>query len=117
MRGRVLYNRDGTTKACFVDGKEVSREEFDRIFAPKEGYLDEPPAGPSPSGWPMLSDALAVHPKQIQEVMDRNARHGLHVEYNTEDGRALLADRGQRRDLMRLEGFHDNEGGYGDDHP
>ena len=64
----------------------------------------------------MKSDALAVHPDQIPEVMARNKKHGVHVEYDPKDGRAILKDRGQRRDLMRIEGFHDNNGGYGDDH-
>ena len=65
----------------------------------------------------MSSDAMAVHPSQIEAIMARNKKHGVQgVSYDPADGRAILADRGARRDLMRLEGVHDNEGGYGDDH-
>lgn len=68
----------------------------------------------TPSAWPVLSDALAVHPKQLEQVRERNKRHGLgHIEY-LPDGRPVLKDRGMRRDLMRLEKVHDKHGGYGD---
>lgn len=73
-------------------------------------------AGNQPACWPMTSDALAVHPEQIPAVRARNRRHGVRgVEYNAK-GQAILADRAARRDLMALEGYHDNQGGYGDDH-
>lgn len=79
-----------------------------------------PPGSAAPSTWgtaaPIHSLALAVHPSQIPEVMERNKKHGLgHIKYDAE-GQPILTDRGMRRDLMRLEGVHDNEGGYGDDH-
>jgi hypothetical protein len=111
MRGRIIYHRSGEP-SYFVDGKAVTQEEFDLAFPPKE--IGEPLPSQHPGCWPMQSDALAVHPNQIQEVMERNKRHGVHVEYNPQDGRAILADRGQRRDLKRVEGCHDNNGGYGD---
>ena len=81
--------------------------------------LQSPPglAGNHPAGWPLYSDALACHPSQIPAIMERNKQHGVKgVSYDPQDGRAILADRGARRDLMRLEGVHDHEGGYGDDH-
>ncbi len=95
---------------------QVQAEEFKALFP------DRPVADSNGSTFggtwrrPIQSDALAVHPRQIPEVMERNRRHGLHIEYNPEDGRPILADRGQRRDLMRIEGCHDNDGCYGDDH-
>jgi hypothetical protein len=59
---------------------------------------------------------MAVHPEQINEVMERNKRHGIAGVSYAPDGTAILADRGARRDLMALEGYHDRNGGYGDDH-
>lgn len=59
------------------------------------------------------SDALAVHPDQIAEVVERNRKHGLHIHY-LPDGRPVLEDRAQRRRLMKVEGVHDRRGGYGD---
>jgi hypothetical protein len=108
MKGKIV----GWPQRYYLDGVQVSKEEFEQAFPPQPQGA---PGGHGSACWPMLSDALAVHPGQIQEAMERNKRHGLHVEY-TEDGRPKLMDRGQRRDLMRAEGFHDNNGGYGDDH-
>ena len=48
------------------------------------------------------SESLAVHPDQIPEVLERNRRHGLHIEYDRH-GRPKIADSGQRRDLVRIE--------------
>jgi hypothetical protein len=74
-------------------------------------------AGNTSSAWPQKSDAMACHPSQIPAMLERNKRHGVTgVGYDPEDGRAILSDRAARRDLMALEGYHDNNGGFGDDH-
>jgi hypothetical protein len=112
LTGKIIYGSYRTPDRYFVDGKEVTREQFDAAFPPKD--LSEPPAGPHPGCWPLYSDALAVHPKQIREAMKRDRAHGIASEYNPSDGRMILKDRGQRRDVMRSLGIHDNEGGYGD---
>jgi hypothetical protein len=116
MRGVIRGFGPNTTywidEGGIVGLVQVSREVFDAAFPSRP--LDEPPGGHSPGAWPMLSDALAVHPSQIAEVMERNHRHGLYIEYNAEDGRPILMDRGQRRDLLKVEHLKDNEGGYGD---
>lgn len=80
--------------------------------------LQAPPGmgGNTPSCWPQYSDALAVHPEQIPLAMERNKLHGVRgVSYDPLTGQAILADRRARRDLMKVEGCHDNHGGYGDD--
>lgn len=70
-------------------------------------------AGHQPGCWPQLSMAMAVHPKQVQEANERNKRHGVNVTYRR-DGMAVIPDRKERKKLARLEGFRDNNGGYGD---
>ncbi len=52
-------------------------------------------------------------PMTILELRERNAKHGLDVEYRP-DGKPVLRDRAQRRKLLRIEGKHDNQGGYSD---
>jgi len=115
MRAKIVYGSRGR-ETYFIENKEVSKEEFDSVITRKP--LDRPPMqGNTPSCWPMKSDALAVHPEQIPEAMERNKRMGVTgVTYDPEDGRAILADRGARRDLMRVSKVHDNSGSYGDDH-
>lgn len=63
--------------------------------------------------WPMTSLALSVHRKQVGEARARAKRHGINVEYN-ERGHCIIPDRQERSKLLRLEGLHDNLGGYGD---
>lgn len=73
------------------------------------------PGGHHTTTWPQnMGDSLGVHPDQIPEAMERNKRHGVTgVTYNA-DGEPLVADRGARKKLLRVEGVHDKQGGYGD---
>lgn len=118
MRSRVIYHGNGT-QTFEIEGKEVSEEEYRRktVSNLKSLWEGGPPLiGHTPSCWPMTSTALGVHPSQVKEAMERNKAHGITGVSYDEDGDAILSDRGARRDLMRLEGFHDRNGGYGDDH-
>lgn len=110
MRGKIIGH--GEKKRYLIDEKEVSKEEFDQVFPDKNEGGD----GSALVCWhrPIQSDALAVHPSQITEAVERNRRHGLHIDYNPVDGRPILKDRDQRRRLMKIERVHDNSGGYGD---
>ncbi len=110
MKGRVVYSN---TPRYFIGDREVTRAEFDATFRAKE---IGPTRGQVASCWPMKSDGMACHPEQIPEMMERNKRHGVAGVSYDRDGTAILADRGARRDLMALEGVHDKQGGYGDDH-
>ncbi len=62
------------------------------------------------------SEALACHPRQIAAIMARNKKHGIQgVSYDA-DGTCVCESRAAKRALMALEGVHNNQGGYGDDH-
>lgn len=118
MKFRQIYDSAGKVRYR-LDHTEVTKEEFDRVFAEGKAQLPQVPDDPEYQGnrpWAraIASDALAVHPEQIPEVMERNKKHGLEVEYESEFGRPLLQDRDQRRRLMRIENVHDKNGGYGD---
>jgi putative FmdB family regulatory protein len=67
----------------------------------------------TPGNWPLLSDAMAVHPDQIAEATSANRRNGTNVGY-TPDGRAIFESRAQRKAHCQAYGYHDNSGGYGD---
>jgi hypothetical protein len=110
MKGKVVYGSRGET--YFIDGIEVTKAEFDTTFPKKP--LGVPMQAQNPACWPMKSDALACHPEQIPEMMERDRKRGIASEYDPKDGRMILKDRGQRRDIMRSLGFHDNNGSYGD---
>ncbi len=96
-----------------IDGREVTKKEFDLLF-PDRPLSGGNFGGHLPGNWPMMSDGLAVHPDQVAEASERNKRNGINVTYDPRDGRAILPDRNERKKLLRLEGFRDNNGGYGD---
>lgn len=117
MRFRVTY---GKPTRYFVDDKEVSKAEYDA--ASPKGRLKALFAActtarsQTTTCWPMRSDALSCHPKQIAAVMERNKKHGITGVSYEADGTCVISDREARRQIMALEGMHDNHGGYGDDH-
>ncbi len=99
----------------FQNGKRSTKKKFKASCCAKVGGVPML-AGNTPVCWPMKSDALAVHPSQIPEVMERNRKHGLYIEYDPKDGRPILPDQGAKRELLKISKVHDNNGGYGTDH-
>src|SRR5438105_15534031 len=61
---------------------------------------------------PLRSDALACHTSQIPAIMARNAKHGLHVQYDRL-GRPAFTDAGQRKAWMMIEGVRQMKSYYG----
>lgn len=115
MRSRIVLRTDGTT-AYFLGDREVTEAEF-RAAHPMKLVLGggEPLLGQSPSGdcWPLTSEALAVHPKQVREANERNKKNGINVQYDPATGNAVIPDRAERRRLLKLEGLVDKHSFYG----
>lgn len=113
--GRVVYGR---VPHYFLDGKPVSKAEYDRAFPSKikevleSGQVAD---GHRPGCWPMVSDALAVHPTQIGEAHDRARRAGVPTEF-TGQGQPIFTSQVHRRDYARkVEGrVVDRNACYGD---
>jgi hypothetical protein len=111
-------DRPGFTRKAlhyFLGDRRVTKEEYDRRFPSKlaELFAGELLAAHGTTCWPMRSEALAVHPSQVQEANERAKRHGLGTRYEA-DGTAVIPSRDERKKLLRLEGFFDKAGGYGD---
>lgn len=68
---------------------------------------------PRAAGWPMKSDALGVHPSQVNEARKESVRLGVPTDF-TPDGRAILKDRKHRKKYAEAKGYYDRNGGYGD---
>lgn len=103
-----------TLEEVFPFGKEppktITRE--GRKF--KRDLAAEWRGQPSQAGeWPILSDAVGVHPSQVKEAEAHAAKHGIPTEF-TPDGRAVLRDKHHRKRYCELIGFFDRNGGYGD---
>lgn len=67
----------------------------------------------SRAAWPMYSDAMGVHPQQVDEFHKDSVRRGVPTEF-TRDGRAIFESASHRKRYCREYGFHDRNGGYGD---
>jgi hypothetical protein len=107
MKGVIRGHGDKRT--FFLDGKQVTREEFDSAF-PDTPIGD----GSGLIGWkPLISDALAVHPRQIKEAREDAIKKGVPVDF-TADGRPKFTSRQQRSAYLRAYGFFDKSAGYGD---
>lgn len=63
---------------------------------------------------PILSDALSCHPSQVAEFNQHAASAGIAGVHYRQDGTCEIHSRGARKQLMRLRGYHDRDGGYGD---
>src|SRR5438132_7662035 len=77
----------GENTRYFIDGHEVTKEAFDEALpdAPKGGGR----AGDSLTGWkPIVSDALAVHPRQVREAVEDAKAKGVPTEFQP-DGRPV----------------------------
>lgn len=55
--------------------------------------------------WPVVSKlGLACDPTQVDEMNQRNRKHGIQVSYRP-DGAAIIPDESNYKKLRRLEGF------------
>lgn len=113
MKSKIVYTSRG--EEYYVEGQRVSKKKFDSLVLTKPLGVAML-AGNTSECWPMKSDALAIHPSQIKAVMEHDRKHGIATEYDPKDGRCIIKDQGQYRDLLKLRKMHQNNGGYGTDH-
>ena len=108
MKSKIVYGR---VNRYFIDGKEVTKKEFDRHFPTKikdvlaSGILD----GHARTGWPVVSEAMAVPPAQVGKANEIAKRHGINVKYDPKTGNAVIPDQAARRRLMKHNGFFDKD--------
>jgi hypothetical protein len=109
MHARIVH-RDGAAESLYyLDGKEVSREEFFASFPAQEVESDTgKPGAPSSliSFKPLHSEALAVHPRQIKEATEDAVRKGVPTEFDPEGRPIFTSSRHFRRYAKRYGFFH-----------
>lgn len=98
----------------YLNGKEVSQKAYENVYPPpppaKQG---EAFMGTPLKGWPLTSNAMAVHPDSVDEARNLDKSLGVPTEYTTE-GQPIFENRAHRRRFLRAHQFHDKDGGYGD---
>lgn len=96
-----------------LDRAHAEQMEALRKLAEEPSVADGVPGGTPTKGWPIHSDALAVHPLDIAEAQADAKAKGVPTQF-TADGRVVLTDRAHRKRYLKAYGFRDNQGGYGD---
>jgi hypothetical protein len=109
MVGRIVFKNDGPV--YYLDGQSVSQEEFDRAFPPVREVAGGPTSLTGTS--PHASEALAVHPGQVQEAVESAKRMGVPTEF-LPDGRPIMRSRAHQKAYLKAYGFKNRDGGYGD---
>ena len=122
MRRTIIVKRKRCRKSAsgwkeaneyFIDGKRVSKKAFEKA-APPKGVSDGDSFGVE-TNWskPIVSYALAVHPKQVKEAREDAVKKGVPTDY-LDDGRPVFRSRKHRKDYFRAYGFYDRDAGIGD---
>jgi hypothetical protein len=115
-RARIIYGRKNR---YFADEREVTREEFDRLFPTRIKDLlssGRAPDGHRSSCWPQKgSDALCVQPQQIAEAHQLARDRGVSTEF-TREGQPIFTSQRHRRDYCQKVETRvvDRNGSYGD---
>lgn len=110
MRGRITGT--GERPRYEVEGREVSKEEFDLTFPDVTTLSRSDPC--SLSSTPLSrSEVLGVHPKQREAATEQAKNLGVPTEFDNK-GRALITSRAHQKALVKALGMVNYDGGYGD---
>ena len=98
-----------------INGKEVTKEEWDA----RPGVGLKP--GAVPMGTvaytdtnPLISEGLGCLRHQVPEMRQAITEHGIRGVHVRDNGQLEITSRRGRRDLLRLRGRVDGDGGYSD---
>lgn len=109
----------GHGKTFWVDGIQVSQEEFWKACPPREGGSGDDGGGGQTCGSslvgfkPIHSDSLGVHPRQVKKAQESAASKGVPTEFDKK-GRPIFTSRLHRKRYCQAYGFFDRDAGYGD---
>ncbi|GIW59956.1 MAG: hypothetical protein KatS3mg087_1022 [Patescibacteria group bacterium] len=97
-----ILNNQAASGHIVIDGTEYKRLVYMEVGEQKLDRIQKF-GGPK---YPYFSDAMGVHPKQIEEAKRKLAALGVRVEY-TRDGRAIIESPEHRKRLAEAMGLHD----------
>ena len=96
-----------------LNGRSVSREEFLRDA--REDWLSVPlVANTYRDHDPLVSEGLGCMKSQVAEMRDVIRRHNIQGVTVRDSGQLEITSRRGRRELLRVRGLVDADGGYGD---
>jgi hypothetical protein len=96
----------------FIDGEEVTEE----VWREDRGWVDggPPPQAILESGkcWPMLSESMGVHPKQVKAAQEMSVKIGVPTEF-TRDGKAIMRNNAHKIAYAKAMGYPNWDSMYG----
>jgi predicted SnoaL-like aldol condensation-catalyzing enzyme len=94
-----------------INGKEVTRERF--LKGAKANGV--PQAAATYRGHdPLVSDGMGCMKAQVPEMREAIAKRGIQGVRVKDSGQLEITSRRGRKEVLRMRGFVDNEGSYGD---
>lgn len=98
-------------------GKEVSEAELDRLVPRKADWLERPAmaANTYTEHNPLVSDGCGVMKSQVGETRDLIKKHRIQGAAVMDSGQVRFTSRRARKEFLRMRGFRDLDGGYGDE--
>jgi hypothetical protein len=97
-------------------GKVVTQEELDVLVPNKPNWLEKPPMASNTytEHDPLVSEGCGVMKSQVKETRDLVKYHGIQGAAVLDSGQVQFTSRRARKDFLRMRGFVDNDGSYGD---
>jgi uncharacterized membrane protein len=98
-------------------GKFVSAEELDQLMPRKVDWLESPSmaANTYTEHNPLVSEGCGVMKSQVDETRDLIKRHNIQGAAVRNSGQVQFTSRRARNEFLKMRGFHDMDGGYGDE--
>lgn len=96
-----------------LNGKSVTREEF--LAGAREDWLRVPMTAHTYRDHdPLISEGLGCMKSQVPEMRDVIQRHNIRGVVVRDNGQLEITSRRGRRELLRVRGLVDADGGYSD---
>ncbi len=113
--GKITY---GNPIRYYVEGKEVAKAEFDKVFPghPVKGGRVPNTLMETSKAWPRLSDALGVGAGEKAKAEEVFRKKGVPTEFVPDGGggySAVMRNNAHQRDVLKALGMHNNDAGYG----
>lgn len=98
------------------NGKVVSKEQLDKLFPPKEDWLEGPPmtANTYTDHDPLISDGCGVMKEQVGEAREMIRQHNIVGAAVQDNGQVRFTSRRARKEFLARRGLVDNDAGYSD---
>lgn len=86
------------------NGKPISEQEFHHIAPLSEPGI--PQCARSGAKWPVVSDYLGVHPRQVKKVKEHLDSHDCHTDF-APDGRPIIRSASHMTKVAELTGVYE----------